>query len=266
MLAVADRSRTAACEVRLSYADLMLALNASRSVVRDAVRVAVDSGELLIVVPGKGTRPALYRLPGAVGYVRGSAPSGPDSEPLGPNQDRSSVPDSEPQASSSGSDSEPLAKVHDHASGSESGTEWAGIRPSSGSESGPHYQSQGTKKEGASEEPAPSADPIPELARPLVDSCTLLGVHVRWNLNAEEWTEAAHLVARSGVAVLAEHARKVYAARSITYARYFLPGWREQPPLPRPGAERPPLKVVTGNGHQTHRAHPDAVYQQQGSI
>lgn len=32
----------------------------------------------------------------------------------------------------------------------------------------------------------------------------------------------------------------------MSYARYFLPGWRDLPPLPEPGTARPPLRAVSG--------------------
>lgn len=266
LLAVADRVRTPACEVRVSYTEFMRALNVgSRAVVRGAIKAATDSGDLEVVEPGKGTRAALYRLPKAVGYARGDVPSGLESGPLDSARPARSGTESGPQGSASSTESGPLANDHDHASGPDSDPERSGFRPSSGPDSDPHYQSQKTRSEGASERPALPVDTIPEFARPLVDACTLSDIHVRWNFNTTEWFELAALIKRSGVSMLATYARKQYAARDITYARYFMPGWRDLPPIPRPDAERPPLRAISG-GYQPRPTPSDSDYQTQGGF
>lgn len=96
LLFVADQVRTSACEVRLSYADFTAALNASRSVAKSAVKAAAETGELQIIEQGKGTRSSLYALPKAVGFVRPSLASGPESGPLAPPKPTLSGPESGP--------------------------------------------------------------------------------------------------------------------------------------------------------------------------
>jgi hypothetical protein len=253
LLAVADRVRTSACEVQVSYTEFMGALNAGRSVVRDAVQVALDSGELELVTAGKGTRSALYRLPKAVGYVRGMVASGSDLEPPGVEASRPGVPDSEPQAPNSGSESEPQASDHDHASGSESGTEWFESRTASGSKSGTHSPTHSPKRERAIDAPA-EADTFPAFARPLSDQLGVAGVNVRWPFNAAEWFKLDAAIKKSGIPALVDYARRSYDRKhgDVDSARYFLRGWCELPPQPTAGTERPPLRAVSGTGWQPY--------------
>src|SRR5690606_413403 len=71
LLYVADQVRDSACEVRAGQREFMRALNTpSKSTVEKAIKDAVESGELEVAAPAAGRRPALYRLPKAVGYVR----------------------------------------------------------------------------------------------------------------------------------------------------------------------------------------------------
>ncbi|MEU0631071.1 hypothetical protein [Streptomyces sp. NPDC005989] len=48
---------------------------------------------------------------------------------------------------------------------------------------------------------------------------------------------------RIGVPALAAYAQKQAAAKGISYAKYFLPGWRELPPLPGHGTARLALRA-----------------------
>lgn len=226
LLAVADAVRTPACEVRLSYADFMEALNASRSVSKEAVRRALESGELELLEAGKGTRPSLYRLPKAVGHVRAAKPSGPEPGPLGT-----------PDAPRSGPESDPLAPDHDHASGPESGPEWAGIRPSSGPESGPHFPYPVPSQLRGSAQQPEADDHYPADALPLVHAMSASGLDVRWPFRGNDWFPILAVIKRSGVRAMVEHAHRAAAsARSpVTSARYFVAGWRELPPAPPDG-------------------------------
>src|SRR4051794_3084114 len=84
LLYVADQVRTSEAEVRLSYPDLMRALNAgSKSTIRGALEAAEKLGELVVVEGAAGRRAPLYRLPKAVGYARSIStepvPQGSDS-------------------------------------------------------------------------------------------------------------------------------------------------------------------------------------------
>jgi hypothetical protein len=80
MLYVADQVRTPACEVRVGQRELMRALNTpSKDTAEKALKAAVQLGELQVLESGTGRRPALYKLPKAVGFVRQSVRSAPES-------------------------------------------------------------------------------------------------------------------------------------------------------------------------------------------
>ncbi len=244
LLAVADAVRTPACEVRLSYADFVEALNASRSVAKEAVRKALDSGELELMEVGKGTRASLYRLPKAVGYLRPAKSSGPESGPLDP-----SIP------TPSGPESGPLPEIHDHASGPESGPEWAGIRPSSGPESGPHSPFPVPSQLERVEEQASSDSRYPDEVLPLVHTMTASGLSVRWPWEGDSWFQIIAIIRRSGIDAMVDHAHRAAAnARTpVTSAKYFLPGWRELPPKPPEGtpARKPTPHLRAVGSYQT---------------
>ncbi|OII64616.1 hypothetical protein BJP40_19960 [Streptomyces sp. CC53] len=88
---------------------------------------------------------------------------------------------------------------------------------------------------------------IPTDARPLVDALTLVGISVRWPFKGDQWFPLLALIAKCGIPALVDHAQRAVARNpQIDSARYFLPGWRELPPLPAPGAARPPLRAVSG--------------------
>lgn len=242
LLAVADRVRTSECETQVSYSELEGALNAGRSVVRAAVQAALDSGELELLEAGKGTRSALYRLPKAVGYVRGEPRSGSESRPPRREAPSASGSESGPQRPASGSESGPQAEDQDHASGSDSGTECAGIQTSSGSESGTHSPSPSPKRERAIDESG-----FPAFARPLSDQLALAGVLVRWPFTETEWFKLSAAINKSGTPALVDYARRIWDRQrgDVDSARYFLRGWCELPPLPAADTERPPLRAVT---------------------
>lgn len=260
MLHVADQVRTLACEVRLSTADFMKALNVpSRDTASSAVKAAVKSGELEVKEPGRGSIPPLYRLPQAVGYRRGDALPVPDSGTGHDPGTTTPVPDlgkGETNLVPDSGTQPPTPPVPD------SGTPRTGSREGLVPDFGPHYPYPEPRSEGASEQPAPGSEPIPDFARPLVDSCTLAGVHVRWNLNPDEWLKVHALIKRSGIQVLASYAQDQAATKRITYARYFLPGWTECPPLPLPSAQRPPLRAISG-GYQPYQQPPESAFQNQ---
>lgn len=243
LLAVADKATGPDCVARMGTTEFRSRLNVSKSVVVRAVDKALESGELVIVDEARGTRPAAYQLPLAVGYTRPAPGStGPDSGPLG-DAHRSRI------RTSKDSQGSQIGTPGPDASGPESGPEGSRIRTPSGPESGPLNQTTPTRS--ASKQESPPADVdlgpgIPANARPLVDALTADGVLVRWNLTTAEWFTVEALIKRSGIQALAAFARKQAAARDIAYARYFLAGWRDLPPLPEPGTERPPLRAVAG--------------------
>ncbi|MFJ3173767.1 hypothetical protein ACIPJK_23710 [Streptomyces roseus] len=236
LLAVADKVLTAECIVRMGTTELRARLNTSRSVVQKAVDKALKSGELVEVEPAIGSRPATYQLPYAVDYVR-PAPGarGPESRPVR----ESGGPGIEAPSPEQGPG---IEAGSENARGPESGPGGPGIEAPWGPESGPLNQTTPTRSESkqAPEPAAPLSEPIPPNCRPLVDALTNSGVLVRWNLSTTEWFTVEALILRSGIPVLTAHAQQQAARREITYARYFLPGWRDCPPLPEtPTGPRP---------------------------
>ncbi|MFD9630123.1 hypothetical protein [Streptomyces violascens] len=94
---------------------------------------------------------------------------------------------------------------------------------------------------------APDASPdhgIPRDARPLVDGLTAAGVVVRWPFKGNRWFPLLAMIAKSGVPAMVDHAIKAASKADVQSANYFLKGWSELPPLPEPGADRPPLRSV----------------------
>ena len=83
MLACANWITGPDCTVRASTSELVQFSNAARSSVIKAVDALVKSGELLMLEEARGTRAALYKIPGAVGYIRPERGSrGPKTGPL----------------------------------------------------------------------------------------------------------------------------------------------------------------------------------------
>lgn len=221
LLYVADQVRTGACEVRVSYPDLMRALNASsKTTIRDALKAAEKLGELETVEAGSGRRAPLYKLPKAVNYIR---PSGTESVPLATRSGTGSVPQSPNGPIPSGTGSVPQE--------TRSGTE--SVR--SGTESDPYYPypSPPSKQEGERAEPDDDTYGIPEWARPLVDGLTNAGVIVRWPFRGTQWFPVHSMIKKSGAGAMIEHAVKVSKRTNVESAKYFIQGWQELPPLPQ---------------------------------
>ncbi|WP_393057676.1 hypothetical protein [Streptomyces sp. LN549] len=243
LLAVADKAPGPDCTTRMGTTEFRARLNASRSVVQLAVDKALKSGELIESEPAKGSRPATYQLPFAVGYVRPTLGArGPESGPVAEQQG--------PGIEAPNSEQGPGIRAgNENARGPESGPGGPGIEAPMGPESGPLYQTTPTRSASkqAGEPAAPVLGPeIPINSRPLVDMITAAGILVRWNLSSAEWFTVEALIKRTGIAALAAYAQKQAAAKDVSYARYFLPGWKELPPLPEAGTERPPLRAVSG--------------------
>lgn len=140
------------------------------------------------------------------------------------------------------------------------------IRDVSVPESGtptPLNPSSTTPSDSQQEEPAPErlGYGIPEAARPLVDGLTAAGVIVRWPFTGNGWFPLLALIEKTGVPALVGHAVQA-AARApqpVSSAKYFMRGWSELPPLPAPGAIRPPLRAVSG-GYQPYKQPSPEVY------
>ncbi|MHB9857669.1 hypothetical protein [Streptomyces sp. YIM S03343] len=127
-----------------------------------------------------------------------------------------------------------------------------------------HTPSSPTEKKQASKKREP-AEPdlgsgIPDQARPLVDGLTAAGVIVRWPFQGDGWFPVLGMIANSGVPAMVDHALKAAARTNVESAKYFLKGWRELPPMPRPGTERPPLRAVAG-GYQPYKQPDQSVYE-----
>ncbi|MGW1465592.1 hypothetical protein ACWCPT_14800 [Streptomyces sp. NPDC002308] len=237
LLAVADKVQDARCVTGIGTTEFRARLGGvSKSVVVRAVDKALTSGELVMIEEARGTRAAVYQLPHAVAYTRPTPGStGPDSRPMdAPQGDRIETPGRiEGYRIETGSED---------ARGLDSGPGRYRIEPPSGTDSGPLNQTTPTRsesKQAGAPAPVDLGPGIPTAARPLVDALTTAGVLVRWNLSASEWSVVEALIARTGVPALAAFAQRQASAREISFAKYFLPGWRELPPLPAPSSVRP---------------------------
>jgi len=237
VLAVADKTTGPEAAARLGVAEAMRRLGGvGKGTAVKAIADAVAAGDLEIAEPAKGSRPALYRIPGAAGYVRRS---GPESRPQTAVAERSGFQTGNGLRSGSQTTNAP-------ASGPESGPVddtrdpglWSGIQTACGLESGPHHPPIERVNERVSESaPAPdlTAGGVPPFARPLVDKITASGVIVRWDLTPGEWLRLDAMLKRSGVDMLADHAVTIAARQRVSSARYFLRAWTNLPPTPAAG-------------------------------
>lgn len=99
----------------------------------------------------------------------------------------------------------------------------------------------------ASQPDGPTSDG-PRIAincRPLVTAMQQAGIHVSWELSANEWLQIESIIKRIPVDLLVADAVEAWhRARSTPrLARYFLPGWRGIPAVPE-GAPRQPAKPI----------------------
>ncbi|MFF8467938.1 hypothetical protein [Streptomyces griseus] len=126
-----------------------------------------------------------------------------------------------------------------------------GIRDVSVRESGTPTPHPLSTTPSTSQQEQPAADHLgygyPEAALPLVEGITAEGINVRWPFKGDQWFPILALITKSGVPALVEHAVRAASRNpNIDSAKYFMRGWSELPPLPRPGAARPPLRAVSG--------------------
>ncbi|GAA3237145.1 hypothetical protein [Streptomyces lavendulae] len=231
LLALADATTDETATVRMGTAEITRRINASKGAAVEAVQRALTSGELEIAEPAKGSRAALYRIPGAVRYVRRSGPeTRPETERSGnPTGSRLRSENPTGTAPDSGPETRPEPDLDE-------GGLWSESRTGSGRESGPHHSSIDGVSEGRKE--APTAVP-PEFARPLVDKITAAQVYPRWDLSPSEWFQIDALIKRSGIDMLAAVAVKAAAKRDVSHARYFLRAWLNLPPAAAPGTAPP---------------------------
>ncbi|MCX5112184.1 hypothetical protein OOK13_40385 [Streptomyces sp. NBC_00378] len=126
------------------------------------------------------------------------------------------------------------------------------IRDVSVPESGtptPLYPSSTTPSASKQEEPADDrlGYGIPEAALPLVEGITAAGINVRWPFKGDQWFPVLALITKSGIPALVDYAARAAGRTNVDSAKYFMRGWSELPPLPRPGTARPPLRAVSGD-------------------
>ena len=217
MLYVADQVRTPACEVRVGQRELLRALNTrSKDTVDKALKAAVALGELQVLEAGSGRRPALYKLPKAVGFVRQAVRSAPESGA----QEVASSPESGAQSADQGSRSAPKTGAQGFRSAPVSGRS----APESGAP--PH-----SPKELATGKPEkPDAF---QICQPLVTAMTQAGIVVSWSMQPSDWLDIADVVQRAGVSAMVAFARdtKATARQPVRYATFFLRGgWKGLPP------------------------------------
>lgn len=244
ILACANWVTSSDCTVRASTAELVQFSNAARSSVIKAIDALVKTGELELLEEARGTRPALYRLPGAVGYVRPERGSrGPKTGPLGTSRRSGNETSGAPQGSGNETPDQ-------NARGPKTGPQGSENETPRGPKTGPHYQDQLNHDE---EEPHPAGaharsdkEDALKTIQPLIDEMTRRGMRISWQFQAREWLDLADLVRTRSVPVLVDHAERVWRnSKTPPYsARYFLPGWRGLPNTPE-GAP-PTLRAVSG--------------------
>lgn len=154
MLACANWITGPDCTVRASTAELVRFANAARSSVIKAVDDLVKSGELQILEEARGTRAALYRIPGAASYVRPERGSrGPKTGPLADAEQSGG----ETSSSAQGSENRTPSK---NARGPKTGPQGSENRTPRGPKTGPHKQHHWDHVE----EEASAAPPVREFS------------------------------------------------------------------------------------------------------
>jgi hypothetical protein len=209
----------------------------------DVLSALRKKGALMTVTSGHRGRRAVYRVPvmrpetpDAIDPAKGPGTPDKGSGNPGPNQDSKGPETPDPMdAKGSGNEGERVQEPR------EKGPETQDPFPSVPSTTTPSASKQ--------EEPAPDrlGYGIPEAARPLVDQLTAAGVIVRWPFTGNAWFPVLALIEKTGVPALVEYAVRAAARTNVDSAKYFMRGWSELPPLPAPGAVRPPLRAVSGD-------------------
>lgn len=251
LLAVANWITGPDCTVRVSTPELVLFSNSARSSVITAVDVLVKSGELELLETARGTRSALYRIPGAVGYVR------PERGARGPKTGPLATPEGSGIKTLSANQGSENETPEETSRGPKTGPQGSENRTPRGPKTGPHYQNHLNQEDvephpaspGSDSRQGGEADAL-EIAKPLIDEMTRRGMRISWQLQAAEWKSLIDLIATRSAPVLVEHAERIWrTSKNPPYsARYFLPGWRGLPVTP---ADAPPvLRAVSGGGHR----------------
>lgn len=231
LLYVADQVRTLACEVRVAQREFMDALNSnSKSTTEAAVKKAVELGELEIVEAATGRRPALYRLPKAVGYVRSTV----GSSPVSGEKDSASSPEIGEQSGDQGRRSSPKSGEREN----RSSPDFDRSSPKTGAP--PHTQTTQASQ--------PDRADAFTYIQPLIRAMTNAGITVTWSMPPRDIVAIADVMERAGVDAMVRYAldTKATSRQPIRYATFFLRGgWKGLPPKsdtppPRPAAAEKP--------------------------
>jgi hypothetical protein len=253
LLAVANACTGPDATAPMGAAELRQRLGGvSKDTVTAAVARALESGELEITEPARGSRAALYRLPGAVGHTSSSAlDPGAQTAATAPGfRAQRDLETASALKSGAQRDLEPTAP---ELCPEIQGTTRSLCAPKSRAQTSDLTTTEDRatraqasfksilierESEGArAPEPGLTAGGIPPFARPLVDAITAAGVIVRWDLAPGEWFTVDAMVKRSGAEMLAAVAVQATqrARNGVSHARYFLRAWQALPPTPTPG-------------------------------
>ncbi|MEY9995824.1 hypothetical protein ABIE67_007856 [Streptomyces sp. V4I8] len=107
------------------------------------------------------------------------------------------------------------------------------------------HKSSSTSSASQQDGPKPDGPRIATNCQPLVTAMQQAGIHVSWELSANEWLQVESIIKRIPIDLLVADAVEAWhRARSTPrLARYFLAGWRGIPAVPE-GAPRQPAKPV----------------------
>lgn len=264
LLAVANWITGPDCTVRASTTELVRFSNAARSSVVTSIDMLVKSGELELLEEGRGTRAALYRLPGAVGYVRPERGSrGPETGPLADSRQSENRTASDPQGSENRTPDR-------NGRGPKTGPQGSENRTTRGPKTGPHNQDHRNHVE----EEASSAAPVREITpEDKLEFGRFWNAHPKskdYDKTLDAWTEA---VTSGAVPVEITAAALAYAREVVNQEwRYIKQSdrWlRERryedkfPPAPDANG-KPKLRAVAGDYQPYQQPDPSVYANDQG--
>lgn len=260
LLAMANWITGPDCTVRASTAELVRFSNAARSSVITAIDALVKSGELQLVEQARGTRPALYRLPGAVGYVRPERGSrGTESGPLADSYRSGNRTPSDTQGSENQTPDE-------NARGPKTGPQGSENRTSRGPKTGPHKQDHRNHVE---EETSTATPPRPITPEEKIEFGRFWHAHPKskdYDKTLDAYTEAVVAGANPQqiTAAALAYAREV-TGKDFQYVKHSANWLRERryedkfAPTPDPSG-KPKLRAVPG-GWQPYQQPDPSVYE-----
>lgn len=96
----------------------------------------------------------------------------------------------------------------------------------------------------AEDELAGAAGP-PEFALPLIRLMQANGLGgIPWSLKSGEWLIVHALIKAKGIEAMTDYAIRTCARKNVSYARYFIPGWKELVNQAPDGSVQPDLRAV----------------------